>query len=311
MSSQNKAIIDLLLTQTSQMYVPKGYISENLFPYIGVKNSTGKLAKYGNNHLRIENSVKVGRGKYRQVEPISRSTDSYSIEGHGLEGMVTADDYRNVIQPFQAENDEVLGITTMLWVEKEKVLADSLADIAVITQNTTLAGAQQYSDYNNSDPIADFLAARKAVKNGCGMPANVCFMDYDVAQTLRFHPQLRDLFKFTEKSAPLGDEQLARALGVEKILIANAMYNSAKEGQADSLANIWGKHLWFAVLPDSAQPYQISLGYRLGFSDVSARQVYKNNNFNPPNSTAILVEDNYDFLISKATAAYLIKNAIA
>ena len=103
----------------------------------------------------------------------------------------------------------------------------------------------------------------------------------------------------------------AKALGVDQVMVANAMYNSAKEGQADVLTNGWGKNIVFAVIPDSAQKYQISLGYNIRLDDGQPRKVYSQPMFNPPGSTEILVEDEYDLRLSDVTAGYLIKNAIA
>jgi hypothetical protein len=57
------------------------------------------------------------------VEAITRSTDSFSIEGHGLEGMVSADDYRNVQLPFKAEEDETLASPPcFIWKKKSSWL---------------------------------------------------------------------------------------------------------------------------------------------------------------------------------------------
>ena len=310
--SQLVAIIDQLLTNVSNIYIPKGFISEQLFPYIGVKNTTGKLAKYGTSHLRLENTVKAGRGKFREVEPIVRLNSEYTIEGHGLEGMVTKEDYANVIAPYDAEKDETLGISTLLWVEKEYVLASALSNTAVVTQYVTLVAGQQYSDYLNSTPVNDFTAARAAVYAGCGVQPNVAWMSWDVWNVLRFHPQLLDAlgFKFNRPGGLQMDE-LALAMGVEKVLVADAKYESAKQNQTSALLSIWGKNIWFGVIPDSAQPYQVSAGYRLGYMGEQPRKVYKTNNFNPPGSTKILVEDNYDHFLSTVTALYMIQNAVA
>jgi hypothetical protein len=309
--SQMKPIVDELLSKSSSIYVPDGFICEQVLPMIESKNSTGKLAKYGNSHLRIENSLKGGRGSYRRVETITRSTDSFSIEGHGLEGMVSADDYKNTQLPFKAEEDETLGLTTMLYLEKEKLLADTLTSTSILTQNTTLSGTSQLSDYTDSDPVSVFKTARSTVRNGSGMAPNMAVMDWNVAEVLRYHPKLLDLgFKYLSKGG-LTNEGLAIALGVQQILIANVMYNSAKENQTDSLAAVWGKHIVFAYAPAKAQPYQVSLGYRVQFESEMPRKVYKQANFNPPGSSLVLVEDSYDMLISNAGAGYLVKDAIA
>lgn len=310
--SQTRAIIDKLLTNVSSMYKPEGYISESIFPFVGVKQKTGKLAKYGHSHLRIESSIVAGRGKYRRVEPITRSNVGYDIEGHGLEGLVTKDDYRNVELPYKAEEDEALGLASQLWTEKESVLATALAATGTITQNVTLSGTSQFSDYSNSSPLTRFKTARQAVKDGCGKMPDTAWMDSRVANVLKFHPELLDFlgFKFT-KPGGLSMDSLAQALDVKRILIADADYNTAKEGQADALSAIWGKHLWFGVCPEKAATQQVSAGYRLGYEGSSPRKVYKYAENNPPESTGILVEDEYDFLLSNTGAIYLIKDSIA
>lgn len=310
--AQLSAVLDKLLTGVSSAYVPKGYISEKLLPPIQSDNQTGKLAKYGTNHLRIEHSTKGGRGKYRRVEAITRSTDSFTIVGHGLEGMVTKEDYKNVYDPYDPERDETLGLTTILWLEKEKALADSLGDTAVLTQNITLSGTSQFSDYLNSNPLNVFMTARSTVMSGCGVPANVAIMDWAVWNVLRFHPQILDSVGFKDnRPGGLSIDELAVALGVERVEVGMARYESAAEGQTSSLAAVWAKNIVFAVLPEKALPYQVSLGYEVRYRGEQPRKVYKWDVQNPPESKAILVEDNYDQLLSNVAAAYLVKNAIA
>jgi hypothetical protein len=310
--SQMKAMVDKLLTDVSSGYFPSEFICEKILPEVQSKQSSGKLGKYGTAHLRIENSLKGGRAKYRRVEAITRSTTDFYIEGHGLEGMVTQDDYDNVEDPFKAEEDETVGLTSMLWLEKEKLLADSLANTSVLTQNVTLSGSSQLSDYLNSDPIAAFAAARLAVRNGCGAPPDTGIMDWGVWNKIRFHPAILDALGFKDnRPGGLTESELASAMGVKQLLIGQAVYESAAEGQASSLQPVWGKHIIFAVCPAKAQVRQLSLGYMVRKTGTTPRKVYKQSVFNPPGSTEILVEDNYDMLFSNAGAGYLIKNAIA
>lgn len=310
--SQMRALVDKLLTDASSAYTPSNFICEQILPFLGVVQSTGKLGKYGTDFLRIENSRVGGRGKYRTVEAITRSTTSYEIESHGLEGLVTREDYRNVEQPFDAERDETMGLSTLLYVEKELMLAQTLSNTSVMTNNETLSGTAQLSDYTNSDPVGVISDAHDAVYDTCGNRANVAIMNVAVRNKLRYHPKLLDTLGFKyNRPGGLKDEELALALSVDKILVGEAMYESAKEGQASSLAPIWGKHLILAVCPDKAELMQSALGYRLGFKNKQPRQVRKWAVNNPPESTAILVEDEYQFLISNAGAGCLIQNAIA
>lgn len=310
--SQLKAQVDKLLTNVSSGYFPKGYICEQILPQIKVAQYSGLLGKYGQNHLRIENTVKGGRGKYRRVETQTRSTSQYLVQGHGLEGFVSKEDYANVELPFDAERDETIGLTTSLWLEKEKSLADSLSDTSIITSNVTLSGTGQFSDFDNSDPIGVMSAAREAVLNNVGIMPNVGIFDILVWNKLRFHPQMLDALGFKyDRPGGLREDEMAQVLGVDKVLIGSARYNSAKEGQADVLSPVWGKHMIFAVCPDAAQIQQISLGYRVQMNGGEPRKVYKWDVNNPPGSKAILVEDEYQFLLSSVGAAYLVKNCIA
>lgn len=310
--AQTAAIVDKLLTNESNMLVPEGYISELILPVVKAKQKSGKFGKYGTSHLRIEHSFVAGRSEYRRVEPIVRSSDSYAIESHGLESIVTEDDYDNVELPYDAENDEVMGLTQMIWLTKEQALADTLTSTSVLAQNVTLTGTDQYNDYNNSDPLGDFKTARLAVKEGCGFAPNVAWMSWEVANTLAFSPQMLEALGFTQNRAgQLSDAELAKAMGVQRLYIGGAVKESAKEGQTSDLAPVWGKHVGFGYIPAKAGKYQTSLGYRVVLSSRPQRRVFKYKVNNPPNATGILVDDSYDFLITNANAGYLIKDAIA
>lgn len=310
--SQMRAIVDKLLTGVSSAYVPKGFICEQVLPTVQSKQYSGLLGKYGTNHLRIENSVKGGRGKYRQVETRVYSTTSYLIEGHGLEGFVSKEDYANVEEPFDAERDEVMGISTMLWLEKEKTLADALNNTSVITQNVTLSGNSQFNDYANSDVLGVTTTAQNTILNATGVLPNLCIMDVYVWKVLRYHPQLLDALGFKwDRPGGMSQDEMAKALGVDQVLFGSARYESAKEGQASSLASVWGKGIVFAVSPDKAEIMQKSVGYLVRPVGGQPRKVYKESNFNPPGSTKVLVEDEYDMLISDASCAYLIASAVA
>lgn len=310
--SQLKAIVDKLLTNVSQMYVPEGYISEDILPNLKVKQKTGKIGKYGLNHLRIVNSKMGGRGKAARFEPIVRDSDLYSIESHGLEGLVTEDDYDNVEEPFEAESDETLGLTSTLWTAKEYAIASVLFDTAIITQNVTLSlSTDKYSDYTNSKPLENFRDAQNAILAGCGKMPNRAIMSQKVFNTLKYHPAILRTLGFADNRAgTLSKAEIAHALGVEMLHIGDAAYNSAKLGQADSLTQIWGDSILMYYAPKSAAKYQLSLGYYMTLKSRGPRRVFKYAVNNPPNSKGIIVQDDYQYALTNVKCAYLIKSAL-
>ena len=310
--SRQKAIVDKLLSNVSSMYVPEGFISEQLFPVVPSLQKSGLLAGYGTDHLRIEQTIIGGEGKYSRIKTQVRSSTSYNIEGHGLHDIITEDDYSNVEAPYDVESDITLGLTTTIMVGKEKGLADTLSDTAILTQNTTLSGTSQWSDYGNSDPIDDFIVARQAVKDGCGFPPDLAWMSWDVFQQLKYHPGILDALGYKQnRKGGLTGEELKDILDVKRILVGLASYESANKGQTSSLASIWGNHLGFARMPKSATKRQTSLGYCFKMKTRMSRRVFKSAIDNPPNSKQVLVDDHYDYVITNANAGYLIKDCIA
>jgi hypothetical protein len=310
--SQTKAQIDKFLTMASKGYQPEGFIADKILPIVNVKQDSGKLAGYGNNHLRIVNTVYGGRGMAPRFESIVRSSDTYQIEDHGLEGMVTPADYRNVEEPYDAEKDETMGLVTVLKLSREKALADVLGATATMTRNTTLAGTSQLSDYVNSDPLGKFKTAQESVYDGCGAKVNTAIMSWKVMNTLSYHPGILEALGFQQNRAgTLSEQEVASAMKVQRILVGEPKYNSAAFGQSDVLADVWGKNILMAVCPASAMKFQVGLGYTVRRLGESPFQTSKWEHNNPRGATGILVTDAYDDLLSNVNAAYLIKDAIA
>jgi len=310
---QEVAQVNKYLTGVSNRITPQGYISEVILPLINVKQTTGTLADYGNSHLRIDTTLTVGKNKYPEVDTRTYATQTYAIEKHGLTDVVTEEDKANVELPFNAEQDTCQELMDKIWLEKEKGLADAITNTANLTQNVTLSGTDQLSDYANSDPLLRFSNARSVIYNAVGKAPNAAIMSWDVWNKIRYHPDLLDNLGFKHNRAGgLKQQELANSMDVERLIIGEAVYNSAKQGQPDVIAPVWGKHIVFAVLPKAAAKRQISLGYRLQQFG-KPRRVFKGKvaENNPPNATRIVVDDSYDQIISKAAAGYLIENAIA
>ncbi len=310
--SQMKAQVDKLLTGVSNAYIPENLISEKVLPTVEAAQDSGILGYYGKNHLRLENSVTGGRGRARKVEAIVRNVDkTFLIQPHELQGEVTESDYRNVELPFDAEKDETLGLTTLIAIEKEYLFATAVQNSSIITNNITLAGTSKFSDYANSNPVKVVKDAQNAVLTACGSMPNKAIVPALVANTLRYHPQVLSNLGFQQNRAgQLSNEEIAKFLGVAEIYIPDAAYNSAKEGQADSMSQIFGNHITFLVAPKQASKYQVSFGYYIKRSGVGPRRVKKWSIEETFGNTGILVGDYYQFRIVDATAGYLIKDAI-
>jgi len=101
--------------------------------------------------------------------------------------------------------------------------------------------------------LAVIERGKVSVETATGKQANVIIMGAPTRRALAIHPQIIAVLS-PGKNTPgqYNDEQLAAALGVDKIIVGRAIYNTAKEGQTASNAFIWGDNCIVAYIAPSA-----------------------------------------------------------
>ena len=110
------------------------------------------------------------------------------------------------------------------------------------TCKVTLAGTDQWSDMDDSDPIDDILVGLDAplVRPNIGVFGN------DVWSKLRVHPKIvKAVHGNSGDSGIAARRAVADLLELEDIYVGVARRNTAKKGQAAALSRIWGKHAAF------------------------------------------------------------------
>lgn len=300
--------VDRPLTNLSIKYVPEGYICNQALTPLPVPRWTGILAGYGTAHLQLNSTRVFDRGEYRTVQTVDRNlTTTYRVDNHGLKDIVSERDREEAESPFMARNDVTMGLRTLLMTEKEHTLSTLLTTAANYNSanTTTLSGNAQWSDYTNSDPLANIKDAKIAVFNGIKMPVNAAIIPYNVMQTLRFHPKLTGIYGQTGKFAPLSDEQIGTALGIPLILVPMAGYDNAG---TETL--FWDKDVVLYHRAPRAMRMQRTFGYGLSKRGHESRVFIKNPEA-MVNSELILSDMAYSFRIQHNQGGYLFKAAIA
>lgn len=306
---------DRLLSGVSRRHSVEGLVANQVLTSVNVKKSTGLIGKYGNEHLRIVNSLVGGMTQYPQITVDTKSSDRYVLEKHGLSTVISEEELDNEEQPFDAQSDATMDVTERLLLGREYALSSVLTSTSVLTNNTTLSGTSQYNDYTNSTPLEDFQAARASIYAKTGkdtrMKGGFCLLPWDVENALSYHPDLLDLYKYTgSMGSGLTLEQLKQALKVDRIIFAWSQYDSSKEGQTANIVPTWGKNIIFGFAPRTGTKRTTSLGFNVTKKSQSHR-TFVSKIDDPPNAQKILVDINYDDLITDVGAGYLIKDAVA
>ena len=135
------------------------------------------------------------------------------------------------------------------WVSK--FFASSIwtgGDVVGVASNPS-AGTSviKWSDYVASDPIGDVDAAKAAILENTGLLPNVLVLGYKVFDALKRHPDIIDLIKYSGGVSPtnpalITPQALAAVFGVDRVVIASAIENVGKEGQANDHKFIAGSN---------------------------------------------------------------------
>lgn len=179
------------------------------------------------------------------------STDTYFTDVYGLHVDVDERTEANADNPLDVASESVALLTRQGQLFREIVWASKYYKTGVWgTTETGVAAAPtagQFLHWNDgaSDPIKDIKRWKSSVHivSG-GFAPNVAVMSRAVYDTLTEHPSI--LYRINAGQTPGGPAMVTRAtlaalMEVERIEVMDAVYNSAPEGQAESLEYIGGR----------------------------------------------------------------------
>jgi hypothetical protein len=132
-------------------------------------------------------------------------------------------------------------------------------------------------------------------------------LGYQAWAKLRHHPDLLGRLSVSTIRV-LTPQLLADLIGVEEVLIGDALYNSADEGQTDVMSYVWGKDALLAYVATTPKIKGLSLGYTLQVTD--ARYVDR---WDEPwvKAEFVRANDYYEPKLVAAEAGYLFKTVVA
>jgi hypothetical protein len=224
-----------------------GYIGDAVLPRVPkAQKFTYKV--YGQDQFYTVPNTLLGRkAEPREVE-FSSTAMTQSTEGYGLVDYVPEDDMRvfgampkaaGVMDPKQVA---VMGLTNLMMLAREQRVASLVFNPAtyLATQQQTLVGTAQWSDFANSDPALAILNAMDTML----VKPNKLVLGQLAFTRLRRHPKLVSAaFPISQLgNGSLTAMQLAETLGVNEVLVGGAYTNTSGLGLPTSLQRVWGKN---------------------------------------------------------------------
>jgi len=303
---QQDVVIDPALSNVSVKYTNGAFIADSVFPVVKVSKQTGKYYIYDKSNLKIDASLRAAGSPSNEVD-FGLSTASFITDDHALKGFVADEIQDQAEASLNPIVDETEMLTEKLQLDREQNLATILTDTGLVTQNTTLSGTSQWSDYNNSDPIGDIRKARSDIQSATFNKPNTLILGQQVFDVLVDHPDIIDRVKYSALGVITAD-LLARVFQLEKVLIGEAGKNTAVDGQTDSLSYVWGKHAVIAYVAPKMGIKTLTAGLTFVYG---TRTVKRWRDEDREGTYVRVGGDNYIQKIVAVGALYLVKNAVA
>jgi len=252
--------VDAALSNISIAYKNAKYIADMVFPIIPVDKASDYYYTWTKDFWFRNHVERRGPGAVYAEAGLQLSTTQYNCVNKGLSFPIPDEIVANEDAGVDIEAAGAEFLADQFLLDREIAIKGKIMDASVWTSSTTLSGTDQWSDYENSDPLGDIDTGIETIKGLTGQSPNVALVNEQGLHRLRRHPDLLDLYKYTVK-ANLTLDQIAQAIGVEKILVGDAVYNSANEGATFSGAYIWDKNMILMYVAPSPGLLVPSAGY--------------------------------------------------
>jgi hypothetical protein len=305
---------DPVLSQIAVDFKNRDYIADSVLTPVTVPLMFGRYLVWDQGvTFKTPRTAYQADGSPGMIE-LKATQSSFSLEPKALAAYV---DELEVSQAPQAQvrSMKLAKLVNALQLDLELKVAAQMTSGSVMTNNTTLSGTGQWSDFTNSNPISAILTQADALPKR----PNTFIAGRDVISKLRTHPTILSAIQYTQRGGLAPLEALAALFEVDRILVGDAFKDTAAEGQAASKSRIWGKNAILAYIdpsPPSPLMDQPTLGYipTLGGPAMPPFRVYTSRD--PMRGTGagrefIKCETTYGVLVSAPAMGFLWINAVA
>ena len=139
-------------------------------------------------------------------------------------------------------------VLTRMAIRREKRIAAALRKTTNGGQLNLGATPSVNWDQDTATIEADIKTGKLAVRSATGMLTNTIVIPFPVAYAMALQEDIRAQLRWdnsgqSNNTIQLGDRVLPSVIHGHNVVIANAMYNTAKEGSAKSLDEVWGDHV--------------------------------------------------------------------
>jgi hypothetical protein len=264
MNRNNIRVNDPVLSNLALGYSHPMHVGHELFPRVGVPVPSGKIIKFGKEAFTVVNSSRAPGTVTKRIQ-IGFATENFSLTSNALDAVVPKEWLRDQ-RAIPGLNFQRSSINTVLQIEHNNLefeqasLARNAASYSA-NNKMTLSGTDKWSDYANSDPIADVKAGKESVRSSTGVEPNKMLIPADVHSILSDHPKLLAKLNFKDGEAHiLTVEHYQKIFDIDKVVIGRSiLVNPENNGNFE---DVWSSDVVLAYVPTVITSHaEMSYGY--------------------------------------------------
>lgn len=256
--------VDQLLTGVSIAYRNPSYIADQIFPIVPVMKQSDKLVKYDKSHwFRDEARIRAPLTYSQRGGWTVDTTATYFCDRFSYGHEISDDERDNADAPFNLDQEATEFVTDKMQMRREVAFATDFFTTSVWTDKVGGTDFTQWSDYAASSPLTDISDWRDDVEGRIGREANSLVLGKQVWSKLKWHPDVIDTIKYTQR-AQMTVDLFTALVELDRVLIGRALRTTQAEGVAESsitLSRLFGKHALLTYVPPRASLMTPSAGY--------------------------------------------------
>lgn len=278
MPQLNATNVDAVLSNVSVAYMldQSQYIANKVFPIVPVEKMSGIFMKYDRGDWLRDEAEKRADATESVGSGYNVGRDTYQCDVYAFHKDVGDQIVANSINAFNPIADATRFVASRLLLKQEKDFANTFFKTGVwatdwsgvSTAENGTTTYRQFSDYANSDPVQVIENAKEKIASTTGYEANTMVMGRQVFAALKNHPEIIDRIKYVSDEVPT-EQLIARLFGVDRLFVARSLINTAKEGQAETLAYNYGKSILLTHSAPNPGLLTASAGYTFSWDGVS------------------------------------------
>ncbi|MDO8903970.1 major capsid protein [Hydrogenophaga sp.] len=301
--------VDPILSEVARGYrSPKAAIASILFPIVTVTSRGGKIITFGPDDFKLVSTVRAPGTNTKRVQFGYAGAD-FSLVDYRLEAMTPYEiqEEAAAVPGIDLIAMSIRKVQNVMALEREyqaSVLARN-ADNYGANNKETLSSTGQWS-HVDSDPIADVMDAKEAIRQQIGERPNVMTLGPKVLTALRNHPKILARLSTAADRPPASIAQLQALFELEQVVEGQATYHDGAVFQ-----DVWGKDAILAYTTPASLAEMGSPNYGYTYQ-LSGRPVveegYDDRN---ANSWVNPVADARKPVLAGASAGFIFKAAVA